>query len=143
MTYLRRSIVAVCVLAVLSCVIACGGMKQAMQDALDMLSLGQSYSAFASDHNNKGPANADEWEKWATEKSRGDAEIALIKQCKAGGKYTFYWGVELDKLQAGKSNTVIGYETKVPESGGNVVMADGSTQKTMTADEFKNATKAK
>jgi len=144
MTYLRRSIVVVSCLVVVCSVLACSGVKQALQDVADILTLGTLYSEFASAHNNKGPASEDEWEKWATEKSKPAEQIALIKETK-GGKYTFYWGVEFDKITTPKEDTVLGYETKIPTLAagekGNVVMCAPNTQKQMSADELKAATK--
>ncbi len=56
------------------------------------------------------------------------------------GSLVIYLNVEIFKLTAGTSNTILGYEKDAPTKGGLVAMADGSV-KPMTADEFKKATK--
>jgi hypothetical protein len=53
------------------------------------------------------------------------------------GELVAYWGVDFDPSD---STTVVAYEKAVPEAGGRVLMRDGSL-KSMTADEFKAATK--
>jgi hypothetical protein len=57
------------------------------------------------------------------------------------GQYVVYWGVNVFRLTAGTSSTVLAYEKDVPTKGGQVAMADGRV-KTMSADEFAKATKA-
>jgi hypothetical protein len=143
--YARRILGVVCGVAVLSCILACGAVKQAQQaakDSMDLVQLGQSYHAFANDGKNKGrgPANADEWIKWAqATPGQGDA-VALIQQTKPGGKYTIYWNVNIGAL-GGKSNTtVLGYDNKLPGAVGVVLMADGSVR-AMQPAEFNAATK--
>jgi hypothetical protein len=49
------------------------------------------------------------------------------------------FGAPIDK---GASDKVLAYEKDVPTSGGYVLMQDGTTVKTMTAEEFKDAPKA-
>lgn len=145
MLSLRRIVAGVCGLAVLSCLLACGisgKMQQAAQQAqtsLELSQLGMSYHNYANSNKNKGPASSAEWVKWA-QKSEPQS-VALIQQTGPGGKYTFYWNVEIGKLPSGSQSTVLGYESKVPSSGGIVVMADGFTTKPMTAAEFSSATK--
>jgi len=53
------------------------------------------------------------------------------------GAVVAYWGVEFDPTDA---RTVVAYEKAAPESGGQVLMRDGTTVK-MTAEEFKAAPK--
>ncbi|MDR3622765.1 MAG: hypothetical protein P4L85_25655 [Paludisphaera borealis] len=53
------------------------------------------------------------------------------------GAVVVYWGVDFDPTD---SKTVVAYEKTAPESGGEVLMRDGSTVK-MTAEEFKAAPK--
>lgn len=55
------------------------------------------------------------------------------------GQIVPVWGA---KIQEGASDRVLAYEKKTPESGGLVLMQDGTTVKSMTADEFKAAPKA-
>jgi hypothetical protein len=57
------------------------------------------------------------------------------------GTVVVLWGAKMSKTPEA-ANTVLGYEKDVPTKGGAVVMLDGST-KTMTADEFNAAPKAK
>jgi len=56
------------------------------------------------------------------------------------GEIVVFYGVPLDKQVSDK---VLAYEKKTPESGGYVLMQDGTTIKKLTADEFKAAPKAK
>ncbi len=58
------------------------------------------------------------------------------------GDLVIFWNVQLLKLTAGTSNTVLGYEKDAPARGGLVLMADGSVRR-MTAAEFKAAAKPK
>jgi hypothetical protein len=48
------------------------------------------------------------------------------------------WGVDLQP----DSTEVLAYESKAPESGGAVLLRDGTTVKAMTAEEFQAAPKA-
>jgi hypothetical protein len=142
-TNLRRIPGVVFGLAVLCCVLACGGaIKQAQQkvkDLADIQQLGMSYHSYANTKGNgKGPANADEWVNWAQGDPSQAAAVPLIQQCKPGGKYAFHWGVKLGMPNS--SNTVLGYETKLPGSAGMVVMVDGSPRE-MTPAEFNAAAK--
>jgi hypothetical protein len=45
-------------------------------------------------------------------------------------------------VEDGASETVLAFEKEAPESGGYVLLQDGTTVKKMTADEFQAATKA-
>jgi len=54
-------------------------------------------------------------------------------------EYVVFWKTP---LSAAGSGTVLAYQKDVPTSGGSVIMQDGSV-KTMTAEEFKVAPKAK
>lgn len=55
------------------------------------------------------------------------------------GDLVAFWGATLSDAGSG---AVLAYEKKAPEKGGYVLMQDGKTVKTMTADEFKAAPKA-
>jgi hypothetical protein len=55
------------------------------------------------------------------------------------GEIVFFYGAP---VQDSASNTVLAYEKQAPESGGYVLMGDGTTIKKMTADDFKSANKA-
>jgi hypothetical protein len=57
----------------------------------------------------------------------------------ASQEYVVFWRVP---ISASGSGTVLAYHKDAPTAGGSVVMQDGSV-KTMTADEFKAAPKAK
>ncbi len=45
-------------------------------------------------------------------------------------------------VEAGSAELVIAFETQVPESGGYVLMQDGTTVKKMSPEEFRAAAKA-
>lgn len=62
------------------------------------------------------------------------AYIALVQ-----GNIVYSWG---KSFSPSGSDTVLAYEKKVPESGGHVLMQDG-TVKEMSAAEFNSAKKAK
>jgi len=55
------------------------------------------------------------------------------------GEIVFLFGAP---VQAGASDKILAYEKQTPESGGVVLMQDGTTIKKMTAEEFKAAPKA-
>jgi hypothetical protein len=148
----RRVAVAGCARAALSCLLGCGGFfnrlkktaEQAKEEAEVTLELGQlakSYLAYARAHKDRGPASSGEWQRWAQGKK--DLTLArLIQETGAGGKYRFYWDVDVGKLPAGSgSTTVLGYESKAPESGGMVVMADGMTTKKLSDEDSASATR--
>jgi hypothetical protein len=130
--------------AVLCCVLACGGavkqIQQAAQDSLEMTQLGMLYHSYANDPANKGvgPASADEWVAWAKKTNQPAETVAVIEKTKPGGKYTFYWGVKIGIPNA--SNTVLGYENKLPGAQSVAVMVDGSV-KAMQPAEFNAAPK--
>lgn len=63
------------------------------------------------------------------------------------GDIVVVWGVKMIVEEGsggtqGGTTDIIAYEKKVPTEGGSVLLHNG-TVKTMTADEFKNAPKAK
>ncbi len=49
-----------------------------------------------------------------------------------------FWGAKLEP----ESKSVLAYEKQAPESGGVVLLQDGETIKSMTAEEFKASPKA-
>lgn len=58
-----------------------------------------------------------------------------------GGDVVAFWGVA--PLQSPEAaSTVLAYEKKAPDQGGAVLMLDGKTVKTLTAEEFQAAPKA-
>jgi hypothetical protein len=146
MISLRRIAGAVCGLAVLSCLLACGisgRVRQAAQRAQtsnDLKLLGLSYHNFH-DTNKRGPASTNEWAQWAQKSGADPMTLSVIQQTGPGGKYVMYWNAKIPgDFPAGTSNTVLGYESNVPTSGGQVLMADASVQQ-MSAAEFNSAAK--
>src|SRR5262249_26676418 len=68
-------------------------------------------------------------------------EQAVAALAGPGGPYVVIWGIKLSDLMkapAGASGTILGYEAKVPTSGGVVLLGDASTR-IMDPAEF-NAT---
>ncbi|MDR3637258.1 MAG: hypothetical protein P4L84_25865 [Isosphaeraceae bacterium] len=57
------------------------------------------------------------------------------------GELIVQWGAPL-LPEGDTTGAVLAYLKTVPEQGGSVLMQDGNTIKTMTADEFKTAPKA-
>jgi hypothetical protein len=49
-----------------------------------------------------------------------------------------YWGAPIEK----EGKAILAYEATAPESGGLVLLSDGETVKSMTAEEFQAAPKA-
>ena len=137
MSPLPRIVGVACGLAVLSCIVACGSLRQSaarQKTSNDLKQLGLAYHNFI-DANKKGPANSAEWLSKA-----GPEDAALIQQTGPGGKYTMFWGVQISKLPQGSNNTVLGHESTVPSQGGLVLMCDASVRQ-MTATEFAAAPK--
>jgi hypothetical protein len=146
MLSLRRIVGVVSGLAVLACLVACGGITSKMQQAAkrtqtsnDLKQLGLTYHNFCDAHQGKGPANMNEWLQWA---QKGDpGTTGLIQQTGPGGKYVILWGAGIPKdFPQGAFQTVLGYESAVPQQGGVVLMGDASV-KQMTATEFAAAPK--
>ena len=57
------------------------------------------------------------------------------------GQLVVQWGAPLTP-EGESTDAVLAYVKAVPEQGGQVLLQDGRTIKTMTADEFKAAPKA-
>jgi hypothetical protein len=135
-----RCVAAVLVVASLVPSMACmGKIQQAAQmqkEHNDLMQIGLMYHNYI-DTNKKGPATLDDFIKFFQQNEPGAGPIIADLQ---SGKYVIYLGVEISKLPDGSFNTVLGYESNVPNAGGPVVMADGST-KDMTAAEFAAAKK--
>jgi len=87
------------------------------------------------DATNKAPQKADDLEPYL------DKNQKLIDALK-GGEYVFLYGVTLQQMTQGTSNTVLAYQKDVPTKGGFVAYGDGSVKR-LTADEFKKAILAK
>ena len=108
-------------LVVLSCMLACGSVREAaarQKATNDLKQLSLSYHNFVDTHNGQGPSGPDEWSKFAVEPQ----EKALIEMTRPGGQFVFYWKVKIGDLAkaGGASNTVLGHESKVPTDGGLV-----------------------
>jgi hypothetical protein len=120
--------------------LACGSVRQAAQrqkNANDLKQIALAYFNYC-DANKKGPAKAEDLLLYV------ENDTLLVQKMKSD--YTFIWGVNVNDMRQfaenGTSQTVLGYETTVPTSGGQVVMCDGMV-KIMTAAEFKAAPQAK
>jgi hypothetical protein len=92
--------------------------------ANDLKKLCDLYGAYysARDH---GPAAVEDLERLAT----GDAEANAVLQAVRDGRYVLLWGVDVHavgRTRPGMAFTILGYERAVPESGGMVLMVDGS-----------------
>jgi len=101
----------------------------------ELKELALAYHSFASANQDKAPANLDELSQFL---SKDGKVVEAMKE----GKYVFLYGVPLRSMTLGTTNTVLAYEKDVPTRGGLVAMADASV-KTMTAQEFQAAPKAK
>jgi hypothetical protein len=125
------------VLVFLGLCVACGGVQQAAARSKrvnDMKMIGIAYYNFH-DANNKPPSNAQDL--LTIDPTVGPA-VALIQS----GEVIFIFDAKLsDMMQQGSSNVVLAYEAKAPNSGGVVLLGDGSV-KQMTAAEFQAAPKA-
>jgi hypothetical protein len=72
-----------------------------------------------------GPAGVAALETLAT----GDAEAKSVLEAVRAGRYVLLWDVDVEavgKTRPGMSFTILGYERGVPETGGMVLMVDGS-----------------
>jgi len=71
---------------------------------------------------------------------RGQGYPGAVEMLKSG-QLVVQWGAPLTP-EGEATEAVLAYVKTVPEQGGQVLMQDGRTVKTMTADEFKAASKA-
>jgi hypothetical protein len=72
-----------------------------------------------------GPAALEDLEPLAT----GDEQAQAVLQAVRTGRYVLLWNVDVHavgRTRPGMSFTVLGYERDVPESGGLVLMVDGT-----------------
>lgn len=95
--------------------------------------------------NKRGPKNLAELEsvprgKGKPLKVHGQAYPNAERMVKSG-ELVVQWGAPLTP-QGTAADAVLAYVKSVPEQGGSVLLQDGETIKTVTADEFKNAPKA-
>jgi hypothetical protein len=133
-----------CTLLLLAAVILTAGcnklrdaaVKQKIANDLKCLcdAYGQYYSA-----RGHGPSSVDDLDALAT----GDAELQGDLNAVREGKYVLIWNVDVHaagQTNAGMSFTVLGYERKVPETGGLVLMVDGTVLE-MKPEKFAKAQK--
>jgi hypothetical protein len=71
---------------------------------------------------------------------KGQGSPDAVEMLKSG-QLVVHWGAPLTP-EGGATDAVLAYVKTVPEQGGPVLLQDGRTIKTMTADEFKAAPKA-
>jgi hypothetical protein len=118
--------------------LACAGVQRAAQqqkERNDLKQIALEYHNFVETNHNP-PATLDEFVAFF-EKTYGATPITSDLK---SGKYVIYLDVDFAKVTDGTVNTVLGYESSVPASGGPVVMADSSVRD-MTAAEFGTAKK--
>src|SRR5262249_1475673 len=84
---------------------------------------------------NRGPAKAADLAQYESLDPFGSRAVK-------SGDVVVVWGAKMAGEGGGGSGAVIAYEKAVPTDGGSVLLDDGKV-KAMTADEFKNAPKAK
>ncbi|AGA28717.1 hypothetical protein [Singulisphaera acidiphila] len=97
---------------------------------VELQEVGEMYRIFIDD--NKRPARASkDLLKYAAAFTFGS--MALQEK-----EVVVFWGASLQP----DSTTVLAYQKAVPESGGVVLLQDGQTVKSMTAQEFQSAPKA-
>jgi hypothetical protein len=92
--------------------------------ANDLKKLCDLYGAYYSARGH-GPESLSDLEPLAT----GDAEAEAVLEAVRKGRYVLLWGVDVHavgKTRPGMAFTILGYQREVPESGGMVVMVDGS-----------------
>jgi len=121
---------------VLATVAACGGLQQAGQknkNTNTLKEIGLMYHAYH-DMNGKGPSGLQDLQQLASTCPDGYAGLQ-------SGQFVLIWNVKIPEMVQGTSNTVLGHEAAAPNSGGLVLMGDGSVR-TMTAQEFAQAPKA-
>jgi hypothetical protein len=130
---------------VLSSMLACGISGQVQQAAAkaklsaDLMQVGIAYHQFNST-NNRGPKDVNEL---ANMPGLDPSAKAAINMAGPGGSFVVHWGLKISTdFPDGTSNTVLGYESKVPSTGGMVLMGDGGVRH-MTPTEFSAAKKPK
>ncbi len=114
----------------------CGGRQDIQAIPPDMRGLkelGELYVANAR-KNRRGPRSLKEL------KVPGQTYPQAVEMIKSG-ELIVQWGAPLSAEGASADN-LLAYIKSEPDHGGNVLMQDGKTIKTMTADEFKAAPKA-
>ncbi len=123
-------------IAALASSVACSGLQNAarqQKEKNDLKQIALLYLNFI-DTNHNPPTTLDEFVAFIDKTFSGSPLITDLKS----GKYVIYLDVPFAKLTDGAANTLLGYESSVPTSGGPVVMADASARD-MTAAEFAAA----
>lgn len=87
---------------------------------------------YEANHKNKTPAKATDLASYEIGFPGG---YTSVKE----GKVTVNWNTPFIE---GATDKIIAYEKEAPESGGYVLMQDGTTIKKLTADEFKSTPQA-
>lgn len=117
-------------------------------DEQSLRELAAAYRDFSS-ANKRAPKDLRELQEPAQRKTKGRAKragaqgqgmpnaVGMLKS----GDLVVQWGAPLSPTGE-SAQAVLAYLKSVPEQGGPVLMQDGETIKTMTADEFKAAPKA-
>jgi hypothetical protein len=101
--------------------------------ANDLKKLCDLYGAFYSARS-LGPASVEDLQPLAT----GDPEAEAVLDAVRKGRFVLLWNVDVHaagRTRPGMAFTVLGYERGVPESGGMVLMVDGSVEE-MKAAKF-------
>lgn len=113
----------------------CGGTgSYAISTQNDLQEIGLVYHDF-NGKNKAGPKDVDEFKPFLDKQNKD-----LYPKIK-DGTYVFIWNVAiLDMIPT--SDHVLSYHKDVPDKGGYVLFGDASVRK-LSADEFKNAKKAK
>jgi hypothetical protein len=92
--------------------------------ANDLKLLCELYGAYYSARGH-GPAAIEDLEPVATGDDQARAALGAVRD----GRYVLLWGVDVHavgRTRPGMAFTVLGYERQVPETGGLVLMVDGS-----------------
>lgn len=129
-----RPIIATTIFA-LALLPGCGSSNKKRNDLSTLHMLYQEYS----NRNNKPPKSLADLKSV----SNPDFDKSALESFDAN--YVLIWGVDFPSMgRAGlnKSEYVLGYEKIAPDDGGYVLFCDGTVKK-LSADEFKQAKKAK
>jgi hypothetical protein len=119
-----------CAVVLMAAVLATAGCNKLRDAAFkqktanDLKLLCELYGSYYSARGH-GPAALVDLEPLAT----GDAEAQSVLARVRDGRYVLLWGVDVHavgRTRPGMAFTVMGYESHVPESGGMVLMVDGS-----------------
>ncbi len=132
-----RVATAVAVGCLVAAVAACTGFKNAAQKnqrQRQLTEIGIMYHNYH-DTNNKGPSGPQDLQPFAQDLPEGWRGLQ-------SGQIVVLWDVKMTEQLEGTSNTVLAYESDVPNGGGLVLMADGAVR-SMNPQEFAAAPKAK